>query len=190
MSGAEVPFWCLIPNRAFSVESLLISPLGAFSLCVNIHGSTEWNAAFPREDSTHKALKSFSLCRLIYLFLYFKCSETASEWEVEGSHSQDIFLSQKKGSADTGFPPCQWCPCSLQESWTWWPLKVPSKTNHSVSKMSFIAYMNAATFRHCMAVPLLHLFLKFWKSNVLGHLIQEGFLADEGKWEKRFYSTR
>lgn len=178
-SGAEVPFWCLIPNRAFSVESLLIFPLGAFSLCVNIHGSTERNAAFPREGSTHKALKSFSLCRLIYLFLYFKCSETASEWEVEGSHLQDIFLSRKNWSADTGL-----------KSWSRWPLKVPSKTNHSVSKMSFIAYMNAVTFRHCMGVPLLHLFLKFWKGNVFRHLIQEGFLGDEGKREKRFYSTR
>lgn len=56
--------------------------------------------------------------------------------------------------------------------------------------MSFVAYINAVTFRHWMAGPILQLFLNFMKSNVLGHLIQEGFLAAEGKWEKRFYSTR
>lgn len=89
-------FCCLLPNRAFSVESLLISPLGAFSFCVNIHGSTDWNPGFPGERSTHKSLKSFSLCRLIYSFLYFKCSEMASERVVEGFLNRISCLRKRK----------------------------------------------------------------------------------------------
>lgn len=34
----------------------------------------------------------------MYLFLYFKCSETASEKGAEGSHLQGIRLPQEKGN--------------------------------------------------------------------------------------------